>query len=101
MDDRLAQDIVLLDMEGVSLMADYLVICSAESEPQFQAVIKETEARVKKAGGRRLHIEGTPKSAWVLIDFGSVIAHTFTPEMRRYYTLERLWKEARVVLRIQ
>jgi ribosome-associated protein len=94
MDDRLAQDIVLLDMANVSLMADYLVICSADSEPQFKAILEETEASAKSAGGRRLNTEGTPDSAWVL-------AHIFSPEMRRYYNLEQLWKDARTVLRIQ
>lgn len=88
-------------MSRVSLLADYFVIASAESEPQFRAIAQEAETRVKQAGGQRLNTEGEPASQWVLLDFGSVVAHIFSPPMRRYYALEELWKDARVVLRIQ
>lgn len=91
----------MLDMEGVSLLADYFVLCNAESSPQFSAILDEVETQVKAQGGRRLHTEGSPSSGWVLLDYGSVVVHIFDPELRAYYDLEGLWKEARLVVRIQ
>ena len=99
--ERLGSDIVLLDMEGVSLLAEYFILCNAESTPQFRAILEEVEKRVKVAGGRRLHVEGEVGSGWILLDYGSVVVHIFDPELRAYYKLEELWKEARLVVRIQ
>ena len=88
-------------MEGVSLLADYFVLCNAESTPQFRAILEEVEKQTKAAGGRRLHVEGEASSGWVLLDYGAVVVHIFDPELRAYYDLEELWKEARLVVRIQ
>jgi ribosome-associated protein len=99
--ERLGSDIVLLDMQEVTLLADYFVICSAESTPQFRAILDEVETQVKAAGGRRLHVEGEAESGWILLDYNHVVVHIFDPELRAYYNLEELWKEARLVVRIQ
>ena len=88
-------------MEGVSLLADYFVLCNAESKPQFRAILEEVEKQAKAAGGRRLHLEGEAESGWVLLDYSAVVVHIFDPELRAYYNLEQLWKEARLVVRIQ
>ena len=88
-------------MDGVSLLADYFVLCNAESKPQFRAILEEVEKQAKAAGGRRLHVEGKAESGWVLLDYGAVVVHIFDPELRAYYNLEKLWKEARLVVRIQ
>jgi ribosome-associated protein len=99
--DRLGSDVVMLDMQEVSLLADYFVICSAESTPQFKAILDEVEEQAKAAGARRLRVEGQPSSEWVLVDYGSVVVHIFAPELRAYYDLEGLWKQARLVVHIQ
>lgn len=99
--ERLGSDIVLLDMEEVSLLADYFVICSAESTPQFKAIVDELEKQAKEIGARRLRAEGKADSGWVLLDYGSVVVHVFDPELRDYYDLEGLWKQAQLVVRIQ
>lgn len=99
--ERLGSDIVMLDMQDVSLLADYFVLCSAASPPQFKAIVDEVEKSVKEAGGRHRHAEGEPESGWVLLDFGSVVVHVFGPEVRAYYDLEGLWKQARLVVRVQ
>jgi ribosome-associated protein len=91
----------MLDMQDVSLLADYFVLCNADSMPQFRAILEEVEIQAKAVGARRLHVEGAPESGWVLIDYGFVIVHIFDPELRAYYNLEELWKEARLVVRIQ
>jgi ribosome-associated protein len=99
--ERLGSNIVVLDMEQVSLLADYFVLCDADSRPQFRAILDEIEDRTRAAGSRRLHVEGGADSGWVLIDFGSVVVHVFDPELRDYYNLEDLWKQARLVVRVQ
>lgn len=99
--ERFGSDIVMLDMHDVSLLADYFIICNAESTPQFKAILEEVEKEAKAAGGRRLRVEGEPGSGWVLVDYGSVVVHIFDPELRTYYNLEGLWKEARLVVRVQ
>lgn len=88
-------------MQGVSLLSDYFVLCSAESTPQFKAILDQVEEKAKAAGARRLHVEGAPESGWVLLDYGSVVIHIFDPEIRAYYDLEGLWTEARLVVRVQ
>jgi ribosome-associated protein len=99
--ERLGSNIVLLDMQGVSLLAEYFVLCNAESTPQLRAIREEVEKQAKAAGGRLLHVEGDSTSGWILLDYGSVVVHVFDPKLRAYYNLEELWKEARLVVRIQ
>ena len=99
--ERFGSDIVMLDMRDVSLLADYFVLCNAESEPQFRAILDEVQEQTKAAGGRCLHVEGEPASGWILLDYGAVVVHIFDPELRAYYNLEELWKEARLVVHIQ
>ncbi|HNS52472.1 MAG TPA: ribosome silencing factor [Anaerolineae bacterium] len=99
--ERFGSDIVLLDMQQVSLLADYFVLCNAGSTPQVRAIQEEIGAQAAKAGTRCLHVEGEPESGWVLLDYGSIVVHIFDPELRAYYDLEGLWSKARLVVRIQ
>jgi ribosome-associated protein len=100
--DKLASDIVLLDIRGVSLIADYFVICSAGSERQTTAILKDLSERLLEEQGRKaLHTEGRGDSGWVLLDFGDVIVHVFSPQQREYYRLEELWSTATPVVRVQ
>ncbi len=99
--DKQAVDVVMLDLHEVSLIADYFVICSGTSERQIKAIsddILETLAREERQKPR--HVEGVPDSGWVLLDYGGVVAHIFSPEMRDFYRLEKIWSMAVPVLRI-
>jgi ribosome-associated protein len=92
----------LLDIRRVSLLADYFVICSGASERQLRAIVDEILEKVKKeAGVVPLNVEGVPSSGWVLVDYGGVIVHIFAPSLREYYSLEKLWSEATMVVRVQ
>ena len=84
-----------------SLLADHFILCSAESPPQFEAILDEVQKQTKAAGARCLHVEGEASSGWVLLDYGSAVVHVFDPELRAYYNLEDLWKKARLVVHIQ
>jgi len=91
----------MLDLREVSLIADYFVICSGTSERQIKALadeIQETLAQDERL--KPLQTEGAPDSGWVLLDYGSVVVHIFSKELREYYRLEKIWSQAVPVLRI-
>ena len=98
--DKLAEDIVMLDLRQWAPFADYFVIMSAESSRQIQALEEDLTRALKEAQVRRFHREGTPGSGWVLLDFSDVIIHIFGPEEREFYGLERLWSGAPQVVRV-
>lgn len=99
--DKKAEDIVLLDIGQHTLIADYFVICSGTSERQLRALEDDLQETLRREGVRALHVEGTPESGWILMDYGDVIVHIFAPAERDYYRLERLWADAQPVVRIQ
>ncbi|MYC38656.1 MAG: ribosome silencing factor [Chloroflexi bacterium] len=98
--DKLAEDIVLLDLRDLAPFADYFVIMSAESSRQIEALEEDLTQALKDAGVARHRREGTPASGWVLLDFSDVIVHVFSPEEREFYDLERLWRRAPQVVRV-
>ncbi len=100
-EDKKAADIVLLDLGGLTTMADYFVICSGGSERQLEAIATGIIGTLRDERTKPIGREGTSASHWVLIDFGSVIVHVFTPPERDYYGLEKHWAEARTILRVQ
>lgn len=99
--DKQGSDIVLLDIRPVSLIADYFVIATGETERQIKAIIDAIGEHLREDGVQPIHVEGTPGSGWLILDYGSVIVHLFTSEMRNYYRLESLWKNATLVVHIQ
>ena len=98
--DKLAEDIVLLDLRGLAPFADYFVIMSAESSRQIEALEQDLTQALKGSGVSRHRREGTPASGWVLMDFSDVIVHIFSPDEREFYDLERLWQRAPQVVRV-
>lgn len=100
--DRKGEDIVLLDLQHVSVIADYFVIGSANSDRQINAIVDHIREEVKKRQALYpLQIEGRGENGWVLMDYGSVIVHVFSPTLRKYYDLEGLWRDASVLVRMQ
>jgi nicotinate-nucleotide adenylyltransferase len=100
-EDKKAADIVLLDLTGLTTLADAFVICSGGSERQLDAIADGILEGLRAEKVRPIGREGTAASHWVLVDFGSVVVHIFTPPERDYYSLEKRWAEARTVLRVQ
>ena len=91
----------MLDLRDVSLVADYFVICSGTSERQIKSINDEiVETLGKEERLKPLQKEGHPDSGWVLLDYGSVVVHIFSPEARDFYRLEKIWSQAVPVLRI-
>ena len=100
-EDKKAADIVLLELGPLTTLADYFVICSGGSERQLDAIADGIISALRDERMRPIGREGTAASHWVLIDFGSVIVHIFTPPERDYYGLEKHWSEAKTILRVQ
>ncbi|TFE01087.1 ribosome silencing factor [Jeotgalibacillus salarius] len=95
-DDKRAEDIVALNMNGISLIADYFIICHGNSDKQVQAIAKEVKDRAEEEGLSVKRMEGYDEARWVLVDLDSVIVHVFHRDERDYYKLEKLWGDAQI-----
>jgi ribosome-associated protein len=93
-EDKKAIDLVVLKLVELTAFADYFVICSGNSARQVQAIADEIEDQLKQQKARPLNIEGYNNAEWILMDYGSVIVHVFSENSRRFYDLERLWRDA-------
>jgi ribosome-associated protein len=93
-DSKRGEDIVVLNMQGISLLADYFVIAEGSSERQVQAIARELKDEAEKAGFEVKKLEGFDTARWILVDMGDVVAHVFHKDERAYYNLERLWGDA-------
>lgn len=93
--DKKARDIVILDMEGVSLVTDHFVICSANSTTQVQAIADNIEEKLAEQDIKLLRKEGYREARWILMDYGDCVVHIFVEDDRRFYNLERLWGDAK------
>jgi ribosome-associated protein len=92
--DKKAVDLTVLDVQGVSSVTDYFLVCSGKSTPHLRTIIDAIRTELKADGVRPLHAEGRPESGWVLLDYGDVLVHVFLEDTRAYYALERLWGDA-------
>jgi ribosome-associated protein len=92
--DKKATDLVVLDLRKVASFTEYFVICTGTSTRQVQAISDAVEEVLRKNGKRPLHIEGYSSGEWILLDYGDFIAHVFGAASRRFYDLERLWRDA-------
>jgi ribosome-associated protein len=99
--DKLADNIIVLDIRKICSFADYFVICSADSDRQIEAIREEVTKTLKHQGLIPHHTEGTADSGWLLIDLGDVIVHIFSRQQRDHYKLDELWNEATPLVRIQ
>lgn len=93
-DDKQARDITILNMDQISLIADYFLICHANNERQVQAITKGVKDALEEHNVLVNHIEGYEQARWIIVDTGHIICHIFHEEERRYYNLERLWGDA-------
>jgi ribosome-associated protein len=97
-----AEDIVLLDLRGHSIFTDFFVISTGTSDRQLNALVDAIEKAARETYCLKSpRVEGHPEGGWVLVDYGTVIVHCFSPAQRRRYKLEELWHEGKVMLRIQ
>ena len=93
LDSNKAQDIVSIDLEGKSSMADYMIIASGTSSRHIQALSEQVFERFKKSGIQNCKIEGKDSTDWKLVDGIDLVVHIFNPEKRKFYELEKMWSE--------
>jgi ribosome-associated protein len=91
---RKAEQVRVLDMRGVTHLADFFLVCHGSNPRQVQAIAEAIEAGLRAAGARVLHVEGRERGLWVLLDFGFLVAHVFQEASREFYGLEKLWSDA-------
>jgi len=100
--DKKGENVVLMDLREVTLFTDFFVIASAASERQLNAITDYIRDEVKKQGQLYpMRTEGRGDNGWILMDYSDVVIHLFSPEMRAYYDLEGMWRDANVLVRIQ
>ena len=92
--EKKATEIVALDLREVASFTEYFVICTGANTRQVQAISNSVEEQLRSAGKRPLHIEGYSTGEWILLDYGDFIMHVFSNSSRRFYDLERLWRDA-------
>ena len=95
--DLKANDVVVLDVRGVTDMTDYFVIASGTSDTHVRSVAEHVLEELRKEGSRAHHVEGVQQGRWVLLDYVDMVVHIFHPTLREFYQLERLWGDATVV----
>lgn len=95
--DLKANDVVLLDLKGVTDVTDYFIVASGTSDTHVRAVAEHVIAEMKKEGVAVHHVEGLPQGRWALLDFVDFVVHVFHPTLRQFYQLERLWSDAREI----
>ena len=93
LDNKKAKDVTLVDIEKLSIVADYFVICSGNSTLQVRALSDEVEEQLENMGIAKLRQDGYRESRWVVMDYGNVIVHIFHAQEREVYNIERLWAD--------
>ena len=100
-EDKKGENIVLMDLQNVAMFTDYFVICSGTSDRMLDALADGVIEKIREVTSIKGRPQGQSASGWVVVDFGSVIVHCFAPETRDFYKLEELWKEGKILLRLQ
>ncbi len=93
LDEKMAEDIRVLDISGETVMADYFIIANGSNENQVRALVDNVQEKLYKAGYEMKQLEGQRQGNWVLLDFNDIIVHVFDKENRAFYDLERIWKD--------
>lgn len=97
LEDKKAEDIRVIDISEVSVLADYFLIASGKNRSQLQAMTDEVEEKLGRAGYPMKQSEGYDNANWILLDFGDIIVHLFDQENRLFYDLERIWRDGKMI----
>lgn len=97
LEDKKAEDIRVIEIGNISVIADYFIIANGNSSSQVSAMVDAVEEALSKKGYEPKRIEGVHSSGWILMDFGDVVVHIFSKEDRLFYDLERIWRDGKTV----
>lgn len=95
LDEKKAEDISIIDISGVTVIADYFLIASGANPNQVQALVDNVQEKLYKAGYECKQVEGYQGATWILLDYLDIVVHVFSREDRRFYDLERIWRDGR------
>lgn len=101
LEDKLAENIILLDLRGISDFTDFFVLASGTSERMLSSLVDAVTEKTDAQGIDTPYVDGTPQSGWMVLDYGAVVVHLLSPEKRDYYQLEELWRKGKVILHFQ
>ena len=95
--EKKGEDITIIEISQISIMADYFVISNGANLPQVQAMVENKKKKMGKSGFEVKRVEGNRSSSWILLDYGDVVVHIFDKEDRLFYDLERIWSDGKTV----
>lgn len=101
LEEKKAEDIILIDIKDVAIFTDYFIICSATSDRMIRALIKTAEDTMNSAFKVKCKVTGSPSNGWVVADFNDIVLHIFSAKQRDYYQLEDLWSNGKVLLQVK
>ena len=100
LEEKKGEEILLLDIQKVSTFSNYFIICTGTSNRMLDALADAVLLSVNEKHKIKGRIEGTPNCGWMVVDFGLILVHLFSPDQRNYYKLEELWHEGKIVLHV-
>ncbi|MGB7874530.1 MAG: ribosome silencing factor [Anaerolineales bacterium] len=101
LEEKKGEDILLLDLKDIAAFTDYFVICNGTSDRMLDALADSVLEAMRKQHKKKGRKEGEARDGWLVLDYGDVVLHIFSPDQRSYYKLEELWMEGKVLLRLQ
>jgi iojap-related protein len=101
LEEKKGENILLLDVHEITSFTDYFIICSGSSSRMLNALSDAVLEKTKDEFKKRNRVEGSSEAGWMVMDYGDVVVHLFDPALRAYYKLEELWKDGKVILRLQ
>ena len=101
LEEKKAEDIVLVDLRGIAIFTDFFIICSGTSDRMLRSLIKAANEVSIQNHDKKGRVLGSPQNGWIAVDYGDIVLHIFSPNQRDYYQLEDLWAEGKIVLKIK
>lgn len=101
MEGKKGEDILLLDLTDIATFTDYFVLCNGTSDRMLDALARAVLEDIRSQHKKKGRLEGEARDGWLVVDYGDVVVHLFSPDQRDYYQLEELWSDGKVLLRLQ
>ncbi len=101
LEEKKGEDILLLDLKDIASFTDYFVICNGTPDRMLNALADTVVDDIREQHKKKGRVEGEARGGWLIVDYGDVVVHLFSPDQRGYYNLEELWNEGKVLLKVQ